>query len=46
MKPYFRIEEYEWSHILETFDKDDVKETLAEVLMSYPIPYPTITENT
>ena len=46
MKPYFHIEEYEWSYILETFDKDDVKETLAEVLMAYPIPYPIITENT
>ena len=46
MKPYFCIEEYEWSYILETFDKDDVKETLADVLMEYPIPYPEITEDT
>ena len=46
MEPYFRIEEYEWSYILETFDKDDVKETLADVLMEYPIPYPEITEDT
>ena len=45
MKPYLRIREDEWSHIQETFDRDDVKETLAEVLMTYPIPYPTITEN-
>jgi len=39
MKPYLSIEEEEWEYIKETFDKQDVKESLAKVAMTYEIPY-------
>ena len=38
-KPYLHIDEQEWTHIKETFSKDDVKESLATVAMTYPPPY-------
>jgi len=38
-EPYLHIDETEWSHIKETFSKDDVKESLATVAMTYPPPY-------
>ena len=44
MKPYLSIEEEEWEYIKETFDKEDVKESLAKVAMTYPLPYPNLTE--
>ena len=45
MEPYLSIDEKEWEYIKETFDKDDVKESLAKVAMTYEIPYAEITEN-
>tara|TARA_B100001250_G_scaffold11395_1_gene9914 strand:- start:6100 stop:7320 length:1221 start_codon:yes stop_codon:yes gene_type:complete len=44
MKPYLEIDEKDWEYIKETFDKDDVKESLAKVAMTYPLPYPDLTE--
>ena len=38
-EPYLHIDETEWSHIKETFSKDDVKKSLATVAMTYPPPY-------
>ena len=45
MDPYLSIDEKEWEYIKETFDKDDVKESLAKVAMTYEIPYAEISEN-
>ena len=45
MTPYLEIGEEEWSYIKETFEKDDVKESLAKVAMTYEIPYATISED-
>ena len=44
MEPYLFIGEEEWEHIKKTFDKEDVKESLAKVAMEYPIPYASISE--
>ena len=44
MKPYLEIEDKDWEYIKETFDKQDVKESLATVAMTYPLPYPDLTE--
>ena len=39
MEPYLEIDEKEWEYIKNTFDKEDVKESLAKVAMTYEIPY-------
>ena len=44
MDPYLFIEEKDWTYIKETFEKDDVKESLATVAMTYELPYPDLTE--
>lgn len=44
MKPYLHIPKEEWSYIKDTFDREDVKETLAEICMAYEIPYAEISE--
>jgi hypothetical protein len=44
MEPYLEIDEKDWEYIKETFDKQDVKESLATVAMTYPLPYPDLTE--
>ena len=44
MTPYLHIPKEEWTYIKDTFDKEDVKETLGQVLMEYPIPYAELTE--
>ena len=44
MTPYLHIRKEEWSYIKQTFALEDVKETLADILMEYPIPYADITE--
>ncbi len=44
MEPYLEIDEKDWEYIKETFDKEDVKESLAKVAMTYPLPYPNLTE--
>ena len=43
-EPYLYIDEKEWSYIRDTFDKDDVKESLATVAMTYPMPTMEMTE--
>ena len=43
-EPYLYIDEKEWSYIKDTFDKDDVKESLATVAMTYPMPTMEMTE--
>ena len=45
MEPYLNINQHEWNYIKETFDKDDVTESLAKVAMTYPMPYAEITES-
>ena len=44
MESYLKIDEKDWEYIKETFDKEDVKESLATVAMTYPLPYPDLTE--
>ena len=44
MNPYLSIDEREWEYIKNTFDKEDVKESLAKVSMTYEIPYAEITK--
>ena len=44
MEPYLKIDEKDWEYIKETFDKEDVKESLATIAMTYPLPYPNLTE--
>tara|TARA_Y100001933_G_scaffold265163_1_gene336219 strand:- start:2450 stop:3808 length:1359 start_codon:yes stop_codon:yes gene_type:complete len=39
VEPYFYIGEDDWNYVKETYEKDDVKETLAEILMKYDPPY-------
>ena len=47
-EPYLSIDEKEWTHIKDTFDKEDVKESLAIIAMDYPMPgsYPPSTIGT
>ena len=44
MEPYLFIDEVEWEYIKNTFDKQDVRESLEKVAMSYPPPYMDISE--
>ena len=44
MRPYIDIDKKEWKYIIETYEKDDIVETLSEVLFTYPPPIPKITE--
>jgi len=44
MDPYLEIDEKEWEYIKNTFDKEDVKESLAKVAMTYEIPYAEISK--
>ena len=43
--PYLHINEEEWIYIKETFNKDDVKESLAKIAMGYSPPYQEISED-
>lgn len=45
MTPYLHINAEEWTHIKATFDINDVKESLAEVAMTYELPYAEISED-
>ena len=38
-KPYYEIDPVNWSRLKEKYEKDDIKETLAEILMQYDPPY-------
>ena len=44
MSPYLEIGADEWEYIKKTFSVDDVKESMATVAMTYPIPYNELTE--
>jgi hypothetical protein len=44
MTPYLEIGEEEWEHIKQTFSVEDVKESMATICMTYPIPYNDLTE--
>lgn len=44
MTPYLYIDNKEWEYIKNTFNKDDVKESLAKVAMTYGLPYADISE--
>ena len=44
MEPYFSIDEEDWTYIKDNFEKDDIKQSLVEVLMEYEPPYMDITE--
>jgi 16S rRNA G966 N2-methylase RsmD len=43
-KPYLNINKEEWTYIKKTFDREDVKDSLAQVCMTYDLPYAEITE--
>ena len=45
MTPYLYIDNKEWEYIKNTFDKEDVKESLAKVAMTYDLPYADISES-
>ena len=34
-EPYFYIGDNDWANVKERYEKDDIKETLAELLMQY-----------
>ena len=42
MVPYLDIPKKEWSYIKRTFTKSDVRKSLANVLLDYPLPYSDI----
>lgn len=44
MTPYLHINSEEWTHIKNTFDREDVKESLAIICMEYELPTAEITE--
>ena len=44
IEPYFYIGEDDWADVKEKFERDDVQETLAEILMKYDLPYMEISE--
>ena len=44
MEPYLEIDEKEWEYIKTTFEKQDVRESLAKVAMTYPPPYMDISK--
>jgi hypothetical protein len=39
VKPYYEIDPVNWTRLKEKYDKEDIKETLAEILMQYDLPY-------
>jgi len=44
-KPYLNINKEEWAYIKKTFDREDVKDSLAQICMQYELPYAEITED-
>ena len=44
VEPYFYIGEDDWTKVKETYERADVQETLAEILMKYDLPYMEISE--
>ena len=43
-EPYLHIDEKEWTFIKGYFEKEDVRESLAKVAMTYPMPTMEISE--
>jgi hypothetical protein len=41
MEPYLEINEEQWETIKDMYSKDEVKEKLADLCMTYPLPYQT-----
>ena len=41
MKPYLEINEEEWQTLKDMYPKDELKEKLADLCMTYPLPYQT-----
>ena len=44
MKPYFSIDEKEWTYIKETFSEEEIRKSLVKVLMEYEPPYMDISK--
>jgi hypothetical protein len=44
MTPYLHIGEGEWNYIKQNWDRGDVKEELADLCMTYPLPLSPLTE--
>jgi len=44
MKPYLHIRNEEWEYIKSNWERDDVKEELADLCMQYPLPLAPLTE--
>ena len=44
IKPYYEIDPVNWTRLKEKYDKEDIKETLAEILMQYDLPYMEISK--
>ena len=44
MEPYLEIDEKEWEYIKTTFEKQDVRESLAKVAITYQPPYMDISK--
>ena len=44
MEPYFSMDEEQWQYAQDNFSKDEIKETLVEILMEYEPPYMEISE--
>lgn len=44
MTPYLHINSEEWAYIKTTFEREDVKDSLAQICMEYDLPYAEITE--
>ena len=43
-EPYLHIDEKEWTFVKGYFEKEDVRESLAKVAMTYPMPTMEISE--
>ena len=44
MKPYFSMDEEQWQYAQDNFSKEEIKESLVEILMEYEPPYMEISE--
>jgi tRNA1(Val) A37 N6-methylase TrmN6 len=45
MSPYLTIQKEEWDWIKKTWEKEEIVETLADVLFTYPYPFPEMTSD-
>ena len=44
MEPYFSMDEEQWQYTQDNFSKEEIKESLVEILMEYEPPYMEISE--